>query len=126
MGHIEVIDVRGLSGDEREGIDYIGRNYAGWAESPLANKVYDLAQYRRWLWREMQSDTAASGEITSLMYRYAQGEHIRLGCWCKSKGENTPCHGDIVKAAIEWSAAELRESMEQAVLIEMPQRRIYV
>lgn len=125
MGTIEVIDVRGLAGHEREGIDYIGREFAGWEAAPLANRWRTIEPYRRWLWTEMQHDTAANRQITSIAYRYAQGEHIRLGCWCKSKGADTPCHGDVVKSAIEWIAAELRSDMAQAALFDMPERRVY-
>lgn len=48
-GNVDVIDVRGLQGDDRQGIDYIGRDFAGWQASPLGNPFKGIAPYRKWL-----------------------------------------------------------------------------
>lgn len=99
---IEVIGVNGLREKERDGIDYIGREWAGWEASPLGNPYKSVPPYRRWLWAEMRDATDAGRAVYALAERARAGEDIKLGCWCKSKGVDAPCHGDVVKAAMEW------------------------
>lgn len=104
MPKITVIDVRGTQA--RDGIEYIGRAYAGWEASPLGNPYKSIAPYKAWLWQQMKSDTEAHAELHRLANLVRNGESVRLGCWCKSKGPDTPCHGDVVKSAIEWILGE--------------------
>jgi hypothetical protein len=88
---------------------YIGRanSYAGLAQSPLANpfKVKDfggrgktLPHYRRWLWGRIQAgDTAVLDALKAI------DESTVLVCYCKPG----PCHGDVVKAAVEWLCSQV-------------------
>lgn len=130
LGTIEVIDVRGLSGEERQGIDYIGRDFAGWKAAPLGNPFKTIAPYKEWLWAEMRKKSQAYQQMIILADKVQSGQAIRLGCWCKSKGADTPCHGDVVKAALEWIISErvtqpVTQPVTQASLIDMPNRRQY-
>ena len=48
-------------------------------------------------------------ELNALVHRHMRGEDVILGCWCHP----SPCHCDILKAAIEWKAAEnVQHAME--------------
>lgn len=88
---------------------YIGRPMPGRAGSPLGNPFKPanpnnedsrrlcLAQYKRWLWEQMQGDTPAAAELARLA-KLAQEQDVALACWCAPKS----CHGDIIKAAIEF------------------------
>lgn len=130
-GQVEVVDVRSMRGDDRNYVDYIGRNFAGWDEAPLRNRSGGVGEYRKWLWGIIRgADSPAYGQLINIAARAAIGENIRLGCWCKSKGADTPCHGDVVRAAIEWILGERikreEKSAEQAPLFEMPRRAAYV
>jgi Domain of unknown function (DUF4326) len=98
-GSIEVIDVRCLHGEERAGVEYVGRAFAGWPESPLGNRAGDIPAYRRWLWEQVKAEQGpAYNELRRLVGQVAGGERIRLGCWCAPN----PCHADVVKACVEW------------------------
>ena len=59
-----------------------------------------IALFRKWLWKHMQSDTPQHQELQRLAELHKQKQDITLVCWCKPK----PCHGDVVKAAIEYLA----------------------
>lgn len=58
-----------------------------------------LAFYKAWLWELMQRDTAAKSELYIIARdAIGGGKAIDLLCWCSPE----PCHGDIVKASVEW------------------------
>jgi hypothetical protein len=88
---------------------YIGRAMPGRPGSPLGNphkpanprnedsRRLCLAQYKRWLWEQMQGDTPAAAELAHLA-NLALEQDLELACWCAPKS----CHGDIIKAAIEF------------------------
>lgn len=103
---ITVVNVRF---DHDPQIVYIGRRMPGRPGSPLGNpfKIGAVAdpidQYRRWLWNQMQSDTSAMREVDRLARLHRSSVDIKLGCWCAPQ----PCHGDVVKRAIEWLASAL-------------------
>lgn len=63
-----------------------------------SERGYRIEQYRQWLWKQMQSDTPQLRELKRLAVLHKQNEEVLLSCCCKPK----PCHGDIVKRAIEW------------------------
>ncbi len=105
---IHVVNIR-----TTPGAIYCGRAMPGRAGSPLGNpfklrrdiprerqEAELLAQYKRWLWRQMQSDTPARRELLRLAGLAGEGD-ITLGCWCKPHA----CHVDVVKAALEWMLA---------------------
>ncbi|MEM7019156.1 MAG: hypothetical protein AAF512_17665, partial [Pseudomonadota bacterium] len=65
---ITVVNVKGLRGEQRDGIVYVGREFAGWEESPLSNRAYQklrrfpddtpITMYRRWLWQEVRRNNS--------------------------------------------------------------------
>lgn len=51
-----------------------------------------LSNYGDHLWEMIKDGRVTKEELQSLNGK-------RLGCFCKPK----PCHGDIIKSAVEWS-----------------------
>ena len=94
---------------------YIGRACRGYPQSPLANphKVADhgrgntLGLYREWL-REALKDLEhpATREIIRLAHLVLK-EDVVLLCWCSP----APCHGDIVKKAVEKLSSRLHPAV---------------
>ena len=60
-----------------------------------------IAQYRVWLWQQIQARTAVFQELQRLAKQAQQGNLVLL-CWCKDETREVPCHGDVVQAAIQW------------------------
>ena len=100
------------AGDEGE---YIGRATGGRQASPLANPypitsgqdpADVIAKYRVWLWGKIKAkDQAVLGELSRLLGMALRPEGVILVCWCRSTEEEwPPCHGDVVKAVLEWLA----------------------
>ena len=55
--------------------------------------------YKQWLWTQMQDENGAVMQELKRIARLVQaGKDVRLGCWCKPAA----CHGDVVKAAVEY------------------------
>jgi len=55
--------------------------------------------YKQWLWTQMQDENGAvMQELRRIAWLVQAGEDVQLGCWCKPAA----CHGDVVKAAVEW------------------------
>ena len=81
---------------------YIGRKWAGREASPLGNPFKGnnaVPDFRELLWNELHNpNSPARAEISRLVELNKTGIDITLGCWCKPK----PCHGDVVKAAVEY------------------------
>jgi hypothetical protein len=105
---IRVVNVAGLNRPEqRVGICYVGRRWAGWPGHPLANPFRPtqgagpwplascLERYRAWLFARptLEADLAALWEATD------RGA-MPLGCWCVSAtaGDGQPCvcHAQIL------------------------------
>lgn len=92
---------------------YIGRRMGQLKGSALGNPfrakphgIYERAEsvklYRRWLWKHVRSRTGAVyAEICRLKSLAESGDLILL-CWCKQPDKEVACHGDVVKACIEW------------------------
>lgn len=90
---------------------YIGRPNIAWklSGSVLANperlprgctaeiRAMAIDRYKRRLWKLMQSDTEVLRELARLAAT-ARKRDLYLACWCAPEA----CHGDVVKAAIEW------------------------
>jgi hypothetical protein len=98
-----------------DGWIYIGRAVAGHAGSPLQNpwRLHEfsdreliLAKYKRHLWEALKrprgEDALAIRLEVFRLARLAKKGDLHLGCWCAP----LPCHGDLVKAAVEWVIAE--------------------
>ena len=105
-----MIAVVNVKFDKRPGIVYIGRRMPGRSGSPLGNPYKPgqcdgdpIELYRRWLWEQIQSDTLQRREIERLAGLHRAGQEVLLGCWCAPAS----CHGDVVKAAIEWRTSQL-------------------
>lgn len=102
---IRVVNVTGMNRPEqRAGVVYCGRPFAGWAGHPLANpfrvRLGDprrvcLEKYREWLLARptLEADLAALWEQTR------RGE-LPLGCWCTTASTGTwglvVCHAQIL------------------------------
>lgn len=56
-----------------------------------------MQKYRRWLWEKIQAGGQAAQELDKLT-NIATERDLVLICWCAP----APCHGDIIKKAIEW------------------------
>lgn len=128
MSNIGTITINNIR-NTRYGI-YIGRANRRWGleASPLANPnsiqdvpdpITNLSKYAHLLLKAMkdQGETkeeiakykAIKSEITRLKDMVLTGQSIALLCWCvkapslrRSDCPDTPCHGFVVKGAIEW------------------------
>jgi hypothetical protein len=60
-----------------------------------------IAQYRVWLWQQIQEQTPVFQELQRLALQ-AQRDDLVLLCWCKQADRAIPCHGEVVKAARHW------------------------
>lgn len=89
------------------GAEYIGRSMPnlGLKGSKFANpyKLSDdeprgatIERYRVWLWGQIRT-----GKITMQDLLALEGKD--LVCFCKQKSKEVACHGDVVKAAVEWA-----------------------
>ena len=56
-----------------------------------------IAKYREWLWDEYQNDVSGISSELKRLAALAQSGDLTLVCWCAP----LPCHGDVIKAAIE-------------------------
>ncbi len=86
-----------------EGV-YIGR------PSPLGNpyrigehgtREEVIAKYRVWLWRQIQARNDVYRELLRLA-EIARNGDLTLICWCKQPDREIACHGDVLKAALNW------------------------
>lgn len=102
---IRVVNCRGLnSPEQRAGIVYCGRPFAGWKGHGLANpfkpRLGDpvgtcLAKYRAWLLARPTLET----DLAALWEQTRRGE-LPLGCWCASAtagdGSELVCHAQVL------------------------------
>jgi len=106
-----MITVRNFK-DSRVG-EYIGRanKYYNLARSPLANpfplskytREQSIDAYRHWLWKQIQSgNRAVLAELDRLSAIWHKTGELVLVCWCAPLA----CHGDVVKACLEWMATQ--------------------
>lgn len=93
---VQVVNVRGLTGDRRAGVVYCGRRCAGWAGHPLANpfklgrdsdRDECIAKYRAWLLARPTLDA----DLAALWEQTRRGE-LPLGCWCAPE----LCHASVL------------------------------
>ena len=73
----------------------LGNPYIMLAYKTDAERDRVIAQYRVWLWDNMKRRTSTGNVIYALA---KSKETIYLVCCCKPR----KCHGDVIKAAIEW------------------------
>jgi Domain of unknown function (DUF4326) len=127
---VGAITIGNVKDGHREEDIYIGRSVglAGYAASPLGNpfklsKVlvgneHEEAQrvledYKKWLWHQIKTKTEAYHELIRLRDFLLRGEDLTLLCWCKRRDREVPCHGDIVKACLEWMIGRFLEAKNQ-------------
>lgn len=61
-----------------------------------------IAQYRRWLWAQLQlPGSPQERELRRLLAQARSGE-LELLCWCAP----LPCHAEVVRSALLWLARE--------------------
>lgn len=72
---------------------------------PDGDRSTVIAKYRRWLWNEIQRGAGPVFEEIQRLAEFAEANDLVLGCWCWPQ----PCHGDYVKAAIEWINVQSKE-----------------
>jgi|SRR5262245_47002526 len=58
-------------------------------------------QYRRWLWQQIKLRGKVYYELEHIAELARRGD-VTLICWCKVPGHAIPCHGDVIKSAVEW------------------------
>lgn len=107
-GSIRVVNLFKEPEARKTGI-YVGRysHEYGFNASPLGNPFHvtlgereePLRQYRIWLWERIKDKKSPAWlELVRIAEKVKAGEEVLLACYCAPKG----CHGDVVKAAIEW------------------------
>jgi hypothetical protein len=62
-----------------------------------------IAQFRRWLWAQLQVPAEVSQHMRRLAELHRGGKDITLICCCAPE----PCHSEVIKSAIEWMAGSL-------------------
>jgi hypothetical protein len=78
------------------------KNYKG-VEVLCESREESIAWYKNWLKEQYKTNPYLRHELVKLARRHKNGEKIVLICSCKP----LPCHGDVLKAAIEAIAKAL-------------------
>ncbi|MGH9839403.1 MAG: DUF4326 domain-containing protein, partial [Blastocatellia bacterium] len=60
-----------------------------------------ISTYRGWLWRQINLRGDVYRELQRLADIAKQGDLILI-CWCKERGRDVGCHGDVLKSAVTW------------------------
>lgn len=112
---IRIVDVRGLrSPDQRAGVCYVGRGFAGWPAHPLGNpfrvRPNDRSQDRGSVARTVEDALIRYGEwvarhprrdvLLAELWEACEHGAKPLGCWCTNAmhGDGQPivCHAQIL------------------------------
>lgn len=64
-----------------------------------------IAKYRVWLWNQVKARGAVFAELVRIK-RLAEKGDVHLVCWCRP---TLSCHGDVVRACIQWMIAQGNE-----------------
>lgn len=67
--------------------------------------------YKAWLWGQINGGLATTGvrmELQRLKVLSLRPEGVTLICWCSP----LPCHGDVIKGAIEWAHRQMIDFAE--------------
>ena len=119
---IRVVNVRGLRGDDRKGVCYVGRAWAGWPETKWGNpfrvgdkspnnyKVKLDAEHALQLFRDMCESKREGHNLDTWLAELWEACEFGvkpLGCWCVNAlhGDGTPvvCHAQILaELLVEW------------------------
>ena len=65
---------------------------------PDGNRAMVIEKYRQWLWARIKDHQGPEWDELQRLASIARDGELVLICWCAP----LPCHGDIIKAAIEW------------------------
>ena len=69
------------------------------AQFKVDSREEAIAAYRRWLWAQIETGKISLEDLSELAGK-------RLGCWC---APYHACHGEVLAAAAEWAAGELKK-----------------
>lgn len=128
---VRVVNVRGLrTSEQRAGVCYVGRQFAGWPGHPLGNPFRPryqpwlakdsagqrqaiescLDHYVRWL---TSSRVALEADLADLWEQCERGAKP-LGCWCVNAehgdGQPVVCHAQILAAELHRRFVEVAAS----------------
>ena len=120
LENLQVVNRHTYDGPRDRSYLYIGRgtplgnnwsHVAGTtAQFKVETRLDAIAEYRRWLWTQIQSAKGPAFEaLQEIRDRVTNGEKINLACSCHPQ----PCHGDVVKSAIEHLAQRDRQQQLQ-------------
>src|SRR5438067_2332782 len=109
LDHLQVVNWHTYDGPCDRSYLYIGRgtplgnnwsHVAGTAaQFRVETRLDAIAEYRRWLWTQIQSAKGPAFEaLQQVKDRVTNGDKINLACSCHPKA----CHGDVIKSAIEY------------------------
>jgi hypothetical protein len=120
LENLQVVNRHTYDGPRDRSYVYIGRGSPlgnNWshaagttAQFKVETRLDAIAEYRRWLWTRIQSAKGAAFEaLQQIKDRATSGEKINLACSCHPK----PCHGDVVKSAVEYLVQRDRLQQQQ-------------
>lgn len=120
LENLQVVNRHTYDGPRDQSYLYIGRgtplgnnwsHVAGTtAQFKVETRLDAIAEYRRWLWIQIQAARGPAFEaLQEIKDRVTNGEKINLACSCHPQ----PCHGDVVKSAIEHLAQRDRQQQPQ-------------
>ncbi|MBE7553169.1 MAG: DUF4326 domain-containing protein [Anaerolineales bacterium] len=78
-----------------------------YAKQSVSSDVEAVREYHCWLQAQWLANSEVKAELLRLARLYKETGVLHLICWCKLKAnDDTPCHGDVIKAAIEGIIAK--------------------
>lgn len=81
----------------------LGNPYRVTDKSTDEDKERSLINYKSWLFYEhIKAEDEVFEHLLNLRDMVLRGVDVKLLCWCKDELGGGLCHGDIVKAALEW------------------------
>lgn len=93
---IRVVNVKGLRGDDRNGVCYVGRAFAGWPASPWGNPYRGTGAVEAF--RERASKQPP--EWLAGLWEACEHGAKPLGCWCTTAthgdGQDVQCHAQVL------------------------------
>lgn len=73
-----------------------------YAKQSVSSDAEAVEKYQVWLREQWAANGEVKAELLRLARLYQETGTLHLICWCKLKvNDDTPCHGDVIKAAIE-------------------------
>jgi hypothetical protein len=120
LENLQVVNRHTYDGPRDQSFLYIGRGTPlgnNWshaagttAQFKVETRLDAIAEYRRWLWTQIQAAKGPAFEaLQQIKDRVTNAEKINLACSCHPQ----PCHGDVVKSAIEHLAQRDRQQQLQ-------------